>query len=146
MDDNDKVMDLINLASMGHVYFGIDNIHMIRSSVEAESYKIVKDQDGGKIGYVVWADVSEESFLLFTSSGIYPRFKYEWGDGDFCIVLDIYFHGQKNILLQEEIKHVFQGRKYISYARKGKIRTFYNTGKRWKMLDGSVCRDEAENV
>jgi len=62
---------------------------LLNNSVAQSCYKIFFDPSGKPAGYMLWADVNEESAARLIRTGQYPVYQYEWDEGDIVMLLDV---------------------------------------------------------
>ena len=73
---------------------------LLNNSVTKSCYCIFYTPLGMPTGYVIWAEVNEESAARLMRTGAYPFYHYEWDEGDIIMLLDIVIqpHFKRNTL------------------------------------------------
>lgn len=73
------------------------------------------------IGYVAFASVSRESLRRLYDYGLPPAYPYEWNQGRFCIVLDVFFSPRWKIDALRAFRSWLSSKRVVAFLRKDRI-------------------------
>ena len=98
---------------------------MVKYSILCSKYKIYYDENGMPMGYLAWADVNAETLLRIHRAGIYPRYIYEWEEGDIRLFVDGLLLGARRLslwrsLVAEALGNALQ----VAFIKRGKVRYY----------------------
>ena len=87
------------------------------------------------MGYFAWADVNTETLLRIHRAGIYPRYIYEWEEGDIRLFVDGLLLGGRGLplwrsLVAEALGNAMQ----VAFVKRGKVKYYVKHGARFSAL------------
>lgn len=120
-DSYKALFDILDLRVKGGLGVDKAQLRFIQFSILNNSFTFFYDNFGSKSGYAVWANISIETFNRFERSGKFPRYFYEWSEGEICLVLDIYIGGRRLGSNVSSILRLIKKNKILTYFRNGKV-------------------------
>lgn len=114
---------LCELRSARSVPMNSEVIRHMKMSVLHEKYYVHRDFDDVAVGYVIWADISLETFMRLSRTGSFPRYFHEWNEGKIRLLLDIFVRRGVSVEAMWDMKKKLAADvEQIAYFRKGRLR------------------------
>lgn len=116
---------LCDLRSSKPAQLTSEMIRLLKFSVLQKKYEVYRDINDSPRGYVVWADVNAETVLKMNRSGSFPRYFYEWDEGDIRLILDVLMHTkQGDLKLSSLVSELTKNCSRVAFAKRGKLKMF----------------------
>lgn len=108
---------------------------MVKYSVLSNKYKIYLDTNGLPMGYLAWADVNAETLLRIARAGLFPKYLYEWEEGDIRLFVDGLLLGSRGLplwrsLVAEALGNAMQ----VAFVKRGKVKYYVRHSVRFSAL------------
>lgn len=114
---------LCDLRSSKPAQFTSETLRLLKFSVLQKKYEIYSDINGSPRGYITWADVNVETILRMKRSGRFPRYIYEWNEGDIRLILDVLMHTRPGDLkLPSLIYNLVDSCSRVAFAKRGNLK------------------------
>lgn len=109
-----------------------ETLRLIKFSVLQKKYSIYHDINDSPRGYIAWADVTVETVLKMMRSGSFPRYSYEWDEGDIRLIIDVLMHckpgdSRLSTLISELIKNCNR----VAFVKRGRLKMFVKSNGRF---------------
>ena len=102
-----------------------ETLRLLKMSVAQKKYAIYRDISGLPRGYVAWADVNIESLLRIGRTGNFPRYIYEWDEGDIRLVLDVLMHARPGApSLASIMSELATDAAMVAFVRRARLRIY----------------------
>lgn len=88
---------------------------------------------GVPVGYLVWAMVNRESFILLSKTRQMPAYTYEWCEGRLMIVHDVMVLPQWSAVVNPTIRYFLKQKRFVAFLRRGRLHV-------WSKLKGRFNR------
>lgn len=116
---------LCDLRSSRPAQLTSETLRLLKFSVLQKKYVVHHDINGSPRGYVVWADVNVETVLKMRRSGSFPRYLYEWDEGDIRLILDALMHTKPgDQKLSSLVSELTENCSRVAFAKRGKLKMF----------------------
>jgi hemolysin-activating ACP:hemolysin acyltransferase len=107
-------------------------LRMVKYSVLCNKYKIYMDTNDLPMGYLAWADVNAETLLRIARAGIFPKYPYEWKEGDIRLFVDGLLSGSRRLshwrsLVAESLGDAAR----VAFVKRGRVRYYVKSGTRF---------------
>lgn len=98
-------------------------LNLLRICCDAGTIEIITDPLGRDAGYVCWASLSNESADLFQRYGEYPKYFYEYSEGDVCLLLEVFLAYKHYVNVRKIAKDFLRRHRTIIYKKGHSIRS-----------------------
>ena len=66
-----------------------DELMVIKRSSLYKLFHFLYDIRGDPMGYICWAEISEDALWMMEASGNLPKYPYEWAEGEIVLITDV---------------------------------------------------------
>jgi len=102
----------------------------LKNAVRYRTYKIIYTPVTNKaVGYILWAEISEESREQLLNHNLDLEYFYEWFEGSVCYLKDVSIVDEWSHLLYSSLKSIIRTKSELVYIRDG--HSYY-----WKISEG----------
>ena len=88
---------------------------------------------GVPVGYLVWAMVNKESFILLSKTRQMPAYSYEWCEGRLMVVHDVMVLPQWSTVVNAAIRDFLKQKRFVAFFLRGRLHV-------WSKLKGRFKR------
>lgn len=135
----EKVNELCLVRAYQKVDIRPELISWIGFSVSAECYKIITNKSEKPTGYVIWANISKETFRAMIKHECFPKYPYEWNEGNIILILDVVNTSLSFLQLKSLLRELFSSHRVVVFERYGKMKCLSRRG-------GTYLKKEFENL
>jgi hemolysin-activating ACP:hemolysin acyltransferase len=68
-------------------------LRLLTISIKTGKFRVFRCELGKPIGYMAWAEINEESLFRLKFFGKFPKYYYEWNEGDIRLIFDLVIVG-----------------------------------------------------
>lgn len=94
--------------------------------------KIFYSNNGSPVGYIVWASLNKESFILLSKTKKMPAYTYEWCEGRLIVVHDVVVLPQWNSVVNTAIRDFLTQKRFVAFLRRGRLHVWSKPNGRFK--------------
>lgn len=109
---------------------GESTLHLSNSYYK-DKYRIFRNVKGNSIGYIIWAEVSEESYFRVFNYGYFPKYQYEWDEGNICLILDVVFAQNHACEAKRRFLSFVKSFDFVAFKRRSSPRLYTNRKKKF---------------
>ena len=110
--------ELANLRLKAGLDTPVQILQWLRHSAEYNAVYYFKNLAGRVNGYAIWAKVCRETLFRQKRTGQFPRYFYEWNEGQIVLLLDVVFIDGWNCHNSNQLRHFIKSHKAVAWYRK----------------------------
>lgn len=104
---------------------GLDtNVELLKQlyfSIQTDKFEVLYNNLDKPIGYIAWADINQESLFRLEKASVFPKYFYEWKEGNIRLILDLVVLGGIKQYGFQNIKKLLKQSEKIAYIKNGKF-------------------------
>ena len=90
------------------------------NSVYSNTYRILRDESNHPIGYIIWASICKDSFLKISHFGGYPKYSFEWQEGNITLILEIVINDSDKSSAFKQLRQFIKSKKILTFINKNR--------------------------
>lgn len=134
---------LCDLRSSRHGQLTPETLRLLKKSILENKYAIYHDVNGVPRGYVAWADINLESLLRLVRAGNFPRYRYEWSEGNIRLIIDVLMHTRSvTPSLLSIMSELTAEAAMVAFVKRGRLRIYGKENGAFMLKPASSLRFE----
>lgn len=134
-NSSDDFSLLLGIRSRTELNTSAEMLRWIQNSIIANTYKIFKDPFGVSNGYMIWANVNRETICRMSRIKLFPKYSYEWREGNIILILDLVFLDGWNQCNRRQLVKFIRHQRVFAFARRDKLSMFIRKKNRHRDID-----------
>ena len=112
---------MCELRSTAYIDTSAELLRLLTCSINSKKFKVLNCDLGKPIGYIAWADINEETLFRLKYLGQFPKYFYEWSEGDIRLIVDLVIVGGIKRIGYRRLINFYKAANKCAYIRKDKI-------------------------